>query len=532
MTFDSVVDLQISIQNVTLSLPGFRLPLIMGPVHSFFSGRVKAYGSVSEMLSDGFGETDDVVQEAAAVFSQNPSPSQVKIGRRLAAVAQVDTIRVNATDDGTYTVQVNGQNASFVASSSTATAIRDGLVSAINGLSVLVGETDVVAAPSGTTDLTLTASSAGIQFLSSLSGPTSSSLQYVQTVDGSGGGADGAYSINIGTVSAAFNAVGATAAAIRDGLVSAVDANTLTTGVDAVANGATDLDLLSSTQFSVVLSSPGSALTISGKTANQGLPEDIRAATEEDNDWYSLLITDRDDASILSASRYIQTVRKMFFAQSSSAAILTTPHNASAPPHILSKLLALAHIRTSLWFTRTDTNRVAAGVVGKQLPKTPGSTNWAFQQISGVQVDDFTTNEWNNLESARGNGYRSIGGRGTTQNGYVSDGSNFIDTIRGVDDLYQDISSEIFTLLSRSEKIDYTQAGINLIAGVVRTSLDRSVTNGLIAESRVNQDTGDDESPAYTVSPPSIGDIPSSVRGSRVLTSDYPITFEATAAAL
>ncbi len=76
------------------------------------------------------------------------------------AVAQVDNIDVTGTTDGTYTIAINGVDFSFVASSNSAAEIRDGLVTVLNANQAIV-----VAAPGVGDSLDLTASEAGVPFI-------------------------------------------------------------------------------------------------------------------------------------------------------------------------------------------------------------------------------------------------------------------------------------------------------------------------------------------------------------------------------
>lgn len=528
MSLDDVVTVTIVVQSSALTLPGFGVPLLLGPVHSNFAGRIRFYTSDQGLLDDGFTTSDAVHRMAVIIFSQNPRPTKIAVGRRIAAVAQVDTLRVAGSTDGDFDVTINGQTATFTAASSTATAIRDGLVTAINALSVLLGESDVVAAPVGTIDLSLTASTAGIQFSASLLAPVTGELVFLQNVDASGAGADGNYTVQIGVVPFTFAAVGNTATEIRDGLITLINAATGTTGVTAAPTG-TDIDLTSTAQFVLTLASPGSVMSSALRTLNGGIPEDLSAISDENEDWYMLLLSDRDDQSILSAARSIETQRRTFLAQSSDAQIVDTPFDAVTPPDIASKLKALSFARTAVAFATNDTNDVAAAWAGIQLPKTPASSTWKFKTLVGVLVDAFTATQLVNIKAKDANGYREIAGRNITFEGTVAQGE-FLDVIRGIDKLFQDIQANVFGTLLKNDKIPFTNSGIQLIAADVRAALQTSLSAGLIAESRPNALTGEEESPAFTVAPPNVADIPAADRENRIIPATNPIVFEGTLA--
>lgn len=529
MSLDDVVTVQISIQSSALTLPGFGVPLLAA-VHSVFAERLRYYSDVSGMLSDGFTTADRVVEMATAIFAQNPKPTRIAVGRRETPVAMVHSIQVRGTTDGNYTIQIDGQDATFTAAASTATQIRDGLVLAVNALAAAFDQVGVTAAPGAAADvLTLTADTAGLPFSTTLTSPAANELVFWQDVDVSGGGADGAYEITIGNVVHTFNAVGNTATQIRDGLIALINGGT--SGVTAAIGGVADhIDLYrQASAFVVTVSSPGSVMTVAGRTLSVGMAEDLAAITEFQADWYLLLVEQRDAQNIRANADYIETVRKVYVAQSSDALIVDTPFNSSNVQDIAASLKALSYARTAVVYASNDTNDVAAAWAGLQLPKTPASSTWKFKQLAGVVVDTFTTTQLANLKSKDANGYREVAGRNIMFEGTVAVGE-YLDVIRGVDKLFQQIQANIFSTLVKNEKVPFTNGGIALMAAQVTAAIEDSVDDGLIASSRPNPQTGDEETPAYTVTAPNVADISSQDRENRIIPASNPIAFEATLA--
>ena len=85
---DGIVSISISGNVPPVSEPGFGTPLIAA-YHTKYSDRVRSYAGLAGMSSDGFSSSDAAYMIASAVFSQNPPPAQVKIGRRAHAFTQV-----------------------------------------------------------------------------------------------------------------------------------------------------------------------------------------------------------------------------------------------------------------------------------------------------------------------------------------------------------------------------------------------------------------------------------------------------------
>ena len=106
---DRVVNVQISLNTTGVSTEGFSTLLCVG-AHAHTLPRVSTYTSASDMIADGFSDTDPLYLMVADAFSQTPKPAQVKVGRRQASA--VDVTVANVTSAGTYTIKVNTLDAS------------------------------------------------------------------------------------------------------------------------------------------------------------------------------------------------------------------------------------------------------------------------------------------------------------------------------------------------------------------------------------------------------------------------------------
>jgi hypothetical protein len=71
----------IALDTASVSRQGFGTLLFVGK-HNYFPERIKAYTSVTSMVADGIPTTSGVYAAAQAAFSQNPSPTSIKIGRQ------------------------------------------------------------------------------------------------------------------------------------------------------------------------------------------------------------------------------------------------------------------------------------------------------------------------------------------------------------------------------------------------------------------------------------------------------------------
>jgi hypothetical protein len=87
-----IVDVQITRETTGVAQAGFSVPLIVG-VNStgWLLERVRSYRSITAVAAD-FATSTDEYRAAAAIFSQSPRLSLLKIGREATRVAQVQTI--------------------------------------------------------------------------------------------------------------------------------------------------------------------------------------------------------------------------------------------------------------------------------------------------------------------------------------------------------------------------------------------------------------------------------------------------------
>ena len=165
---------------------------------------------------------------------------------------------------------------------------------------------------------------------------------------------------------------------------------------------------------------------------------------------------------------------------------------------------ALGHNRTAPFFDPTATNWPDFAAVGKQAPKTPGSTTWHMQALVGApgfvpsnrQALEDKKYSWNEL-------FAGVSGQPSAlQNGQVASGQ-FIDTIRARDNFDQDLTESLFFLFLNSEKVPYTEDGVDLIETVIREVVKRWERNGFLVYS------------SLVITRVPVADISSSVRGTR-----------------
>lgn len=176
MPLNSIASITTIIGPVASNRPGFGIAALFTPVTSAQETAFGAdYGKtvtrdtyVSVLEGLGFTSSDDIWIACVDHFSQDLVPDYAIVARRATKVAQVNTYTVGGTTDGTYTITLDGADASFAASGNTETEIRDGLIAAIGALPLASYYTTATVS---TDALTVTAANAGLGFTSSVDSP-------------------------------------------------------------------------------------------------------------------------------------------------------------------------------------------------------------------------------------------------------------------------------------------------------------------------------------------------------------------------
>lgn len=241
-------------------------------------------------------------------------------------------------------------------------------------------------------------------------------------------------------------------------------------------------------------------------SAGAGVAGDYADIKEEDNDFYGVVL---DTASTLEAEALAAAVeadRKILAVQCADSDILT-----DTAGNLAETLEAAGYNRTFLIYNLDNFDFANAAWLGKQFPKDPGSSTWAFKSLSGVTVDALTDTQIAAIESNDANHYTNTKGLAMTLAGTMASG-RYIDVQRGIDWLTVRMQERIIQLLANSDKVPFTASGITALENEVRGQLEEAVANNVIT-------TG------YTVTPPAIEDVSTTDKANRVLNSlDFSAT--------
>ncbi|WP_125153667.1 DUF3383 family protein [Clostridium rectalis] len=243
-------------------------------------------------------------------------------------------------------------------------------------------------------------------------------------------------------------------------------------------------------------------------TASQNKSSDLITALNtlitEHNNWYRLLLEDSTETIISAVSTWCDTNSKQFYTQFDETGFSTD---------------FTAKKRTILGYKEQE-ERLDAAMAGYASTRVPGSFNYKHTPLQSITPDSLTPEELSTILSKNMNpyikGYEVIDiGDSYLGAGVMSNGK-YIDHMESMDWVEYRIKQEIAKLFITSQKIPYTNSGIQQVVTSVIVALQDAYNNEIIGEN-------EDNTPAFTVDFKTLKDISLIDRSQRKLTG---ITFK------
>ena len=495
---DDLASVSISRTTRTPTAAGFGTALILA-YHSLYVDRVRAYGSLAEMVADGFTPYDPAYLAAQSAFAQAIAPASVKVGRRALAYTQVVDVTpdapVSASVAETYTVKVDGLAAAFTSDATpTLSEVCTGVAAAINALR----DADAIVATAGSTAGTQTLTGATLDgatggaamstprfvtFAFSASADWDATSVTLTGLDGNGASQSETIAVPNGgdaTVTSTKRYLQVTSIAIP---AQSGTGGTLTVGVrapvTAVASGGTKVVCTSAAGELHSFERVTGNLSLKTQTTNPGVATDLAAVLAADGDWYGLLLDSQGAAEIAAAAAWVESNKRLFVWNTSDTDSLATGGTAS----IFYTTKAAGYVRSAgIYHPKLNTSDAwaAAAWMGEEFPKEPGASTWAFKSLAGVSVYDLTTAQRTALEAKNGNHYLSVGGLSLTGPG-ESASAEWLDIVRDLDWLSARLQEAGVGVFASNDKVPFTDEGISLLLTAVRAVLNTAVTAGVLA---------------------------------------------------
>ncbi len=220
------------------------------------------------------------------------------------------------------------------------------------------------------------------------------------------------------------------------------------------------------------------------------------------NDWYVLLITERDAASLELAGDFALSNEKMFFGCSASIATLTDRNN--------NREAYLIHDKA--------TEYPEAAWVGMCLPKDIGSITWKWKAPTGVSAAGFSTTELNQIRTGKGQTFTKRSGIIYSNEG-ITTGGEYIDNMMARDYVQARLGEALFNLQVKNDKVPFDNSGFAMIESTMREVFKDCGKNGIIARVTIEDDAelSDEGEYMYTVTVPERADISATDRAARTI---------------
>lgn len=231
--------------------------------------------------------------------------------------------------------------------------------------------------------------------------------------------------------------------------------------------------------------------------AETNTPAELSTALSElvktHGDFFYLLCTDQTDGVITEISNWNKTQTRLYFASTSNPTLhVTLKDNENT--------ILLVHPKPETY--------PAAAWVGDAAPRDVGSYTYTFKELKGIEPANYTDEELDAIEVGASS-YIRVGGRNITSKGVTTSGE-YIDIVQGQYYLHSEITNGIFEMLATTDKVVFSNGGINSTVAVLETKLKEAAVAGVIAKD-------DNEQPLYEVVAPELAAIPRDSKIKRTL---------------
>ncbi len=481
------VSITITSANVNVQRLGFGIPLILS-CNAAFGERVRSYLSIESVAADFASDTPEYLA-ANALFSQEPAPQTVMIGRAVGKPTLAyrgDVVAAGVVAGNVYGIDVAGPGITATEvrytaladitfttthATETFTSVAHGMLTGAGPFRVSNSGGGLPAGISVDTDYWIIRLTADTFQLATSRANALAETELLITSDGTG----------THTLRRAQNDV--VVAQLVQGLNDVVGNNY--TAAQVTGAGETDY-------FTVTADSAGAWFSLA-TTDNQLLglqmthaepattiATDLTAIRAANDSWYMLYTLYNSDAYVKAAAAAIEPLTKIYGADLHMSESATL---ADGGGDTGDDLQALNYDRTFTTYHPSPLRMAGAAWAGTKLPIQPGATTWMDAQPDGVPVFSLTDTHATNLVAKNINFIQTTAGVDAMREGKMV-GGEFIDVIRDLDYLKNDIQVSIYELIAAASKagrkIPMTNAGIAQVEAVLRGCLLRAVAMGII----------------------------------------------------
>lgn len=155
-------------------------------------------------------------------------------------------------------------------------------------------------------------------------------------------------------------------------------------------------------------------------------------------------------------------------------------------------------------FYHPDDPYFVSGLFGKLLTKNPGSATWALKALESTATVPLSAGQRATATKKNCNIYTSVADLPLTRWGTVGSGE-YVDVIHGCDWLKAKIQQLVLTALAQQDKVEFEDAGIEVIKSQLKAGLEQGVTYKIIKQD------------AYTIECPTADEVDAAAKAERKL---------------
>lgn len=219
-------------------------------------------------------------------------------------------------------------------------------------------------------------------------------------------------------------------------------------------------------------------VTISQNHADPGVATDLAAIELEDSDWYFLLTSYNSKAYVGAAAAWANGVTKIYAFDANDTSCPTVA--VASADDTFEDMFDLAYGRVTGGYHPSPANFAAAALIGRCAPLEPGAVTFHAKTLQGVNAVRLTSTHRTNIRARNAWSYETKAGRNLTFDGKVFSGE-FIDVVRDLDFVDDDISKSIFEVIAGVDKVPFTDEGIALVENALRGALERAEAKKIFA---------------------------------------------------
>ncbi|MCL2154185.1 MAG: DUF3383 domain-containing protein [Leptospirales bacterium] len=230
------------------------------------------------------------------------------------------------------------------------------------------------------------------------------------------------------------------------------------------------------------------------------IEEALAELVKTHNDWYALLITERDKESLAESGNFAMSSEKIFFGCTADISALENRNN--------NREAYLIHDQADQYYE--------AAWVGLCLPQTVGTITWKWKTPTGVLPANFTTTELIEIRNKNGQTFSRQSGVAYSNEG-ITTGAEFVDNMMGRDFVKARLEEALFNLQIKNGKISFTNSGFAKIEAAMREVFQQCGRSEIIGEVESEDDAklSDEGVYMYKIKIPQRSEIPATDRAAR-----------------